>query len=241
MNLKNKVLPLLLASSLATMFPLSVLADQVKLEEGVPVRLKLLDTVSSGTNHEGDNVSFMVIDDIMAADGTTVLIKSGTPAWGSVSAVKERGRMGEKGELSLAVSGTKTIDGKKVPLRASVNRNGEGKLGSVIALSLIVTPLFLLMRGKDAKVPAGSQVNAYIDREVLVEVPSTSNTNAVTSVSATVKLPGGDAGTPAVPEYLQKYTDNDKTEALKALESLRGQGVLTQAEYETKKSALLKK
>lgn len=234
MQKRNKALASLLAFSISFALPFQVFADSLKLEEGEQVRLKLLDTLSSGTNHAGDSVAFQVIDDITAPDGT-VLIKAGTGAWGSVTNAEERGRMGEKGELSLAISGTKAVDGKKVALRASLNRDGKGKLGSVIALSLIVTPLFLLMRGKDAKIPAGSQLTAYIDREQFVEVQSLSKASPNSNdVSATVN---GQIAKPQTQSQLTQPALDPSQNNLKALEQLYKQGILTQKEFESKKKA----
>ncbi len=231
MNLKNRICASCVAISVFLMVPMMALAKEIKLEEGTPVRLKLLDTISSKSNHEGDSISFRVVDDITTADGKTVLIKSGAVAWGSVTEVQERGMVGSKGELSLSIEATKASDGKRVPLRASLHREGKGKLGTVVALSLIITPLFLFMRGKNAKVPAGTIINAYVDRDIMVAVADAPTPAQTAEATGTEN---------SVPVNLLHYTDSEVSESVKSLEQLRDQGVLTQKEFERKKESLLK-
>ena len=241
MLLRSKSLSIALATSLVMLTPMAALADLIKLEQGTPVRLKLIESVSSGRNKEGDSVSFQVAEDVLAQDDKTILIKEGTPAWGSVSMLQERALAGQKGEIALAVEGTKSIDGKKVPLRASLNRQGASKQGTTIALALCVSWLFVFMKGKDAQIPAGAPVTAYIDRDVLVDAkvePLDTASKTITTASAAVMNVPGD--TKAIPSYLQKYVDNgQQADAVKALEQLRSQGILTQLEFDTKKKALI--
>jgi hypothetical protein len=241
MIIQNKLLSLVLASTLGLTFPLTALAEQCKLEQGTALRLTLLDGVSSGRNKEGESVRFQVMDDVLASDEKTVLIKAGAPAWGTITLLQEHGMIGRKGEVSLSVEGAKAVDGKKVPLRANINRQGSSSLGAVVALSVIVTPLFLLMKGKDARLSAGVPLTAYVDKDVLVEVKTdTPITAAAVSEGAAMALTSTNAYPKAVPSYLSKYVDQgDQASTLKALEQLRAQGVLTQAEFDVKKQALL--
>lgn len=167
-----------LALVTALLVPTQALADTKKLEDGATVRLKLLDAISSGMNHEGDSVALRVVDDVMSDDESTVLIKAGTPAWGTVTGLEERGRLGAKGKLSLAIEATKAVDGKKVRLRANMSRDGKDQFGTVMALSVIICPLFLFMRGKDATVPAGTQITTYVDHEMNIAVASPINSVA---------------------------------------------------------------
>jgi len=246
--MQNKLMALALTAALGLSFPITALAESVKLQEGTAVRLTLLDGLSSGRNKEGDTVSLKVSDDILAEDNKTVLIKAGTPAWGAVSLLQPRGMVGQKGEIAFIVQGTKTVDGKKVQLRANLDRQGNAKLGTIVALSLIVSPLFLLMKGKDAQIPTGASVTAYVDKDVLVEAKTddaasiSAATNA-TNGPATVVNPSSKPEEPkSVPNYLQRYVENgEQTNSLKALEQLRTQGVLTQAEFEAKKKILVEK
>ncbi|MBX3076072.1 hypothetical protein KF728_21345 [Candidatus Obscuribacterales bacterium] len=262
MRRNNRFAAVCAISSIISSFPLSASAETLKLEEGTAVRLKLLDSISSGSNHQGDSVSFRVVDDVLGADEKTILIKAGTPAWGSISNLEERGHMGEKGQLSLSIEGTKSVDGKKIPLRAAVNRDGKAKLGTVIALSFIVTPLFLFMRGKDATIAAGTQVNTYVDRDMHVDVtavtsksvaqsePAALNVTAAVvspavaapeaSSSPNVSADSAETSTTTEPSPQAKATETVQDETA-ALDKLYQSGLLTKKEYATKLKALTKK
>lgn len=219
-------------------------SQEFNLEEGTPVRLKFLDTVSSGRNQAGDSIGFRVADDVYAEDGQTVLIKEGTPAWGTVSSVQSRGRVGRKGELGIMVEATRSVQGKRVPLRASLNRDGRDKLGTTVALGLIVTPLFLLMRGKDATISAGTPIQAYVDRDMQVQAapPEQSRTTRTSNTPAEKGVQANAGGKKEIPEYLKKYADEDdlkRQEALEALTRLQEQGLLSQEEYDAKRKQLM--
>jgi hypothetical protein len=161
----------LLAAMVLPFVPCASLADSFVLSEGTPVRLKLTQTLTSSKNKEGDPIHLKVIDDILDTEGETVLIQAGSDAWGTISEAIKKGRMGGKGELALTIDGAKAINQATVPLRATISREGHTKLGTVVALSVLVTPLFLLMRGKDAKILAGTPLSAYIDRDTRIALP----------------------------------------------------------------------
>lgn len=243
MNLKQKAIALALSSMVTDAFPLSALGEQFKVEEGTPIRLKLTESVSSSRNRPGDTINFQVADDVLAEDGSTVVIKAGALAWGTVAELEKRGMIGKKGELSITVDGTKAVDGKKVPLRANVSREGQSKLGTSVVMAALVPGglLWLLMKGKDAVLPAGTQISAYIDRNVVVNTVPTQvqdQTSAAVSIDSTQAQPAK-----AVPDYLKKYAEKDESasDALKALDQLKQQGLLTAEEYEAKKKVLTKR
>lgn len=141
------------------------------ITEGEKVSLETLDKLKAKNLNEGDVISFRVTDDVFAPDGKTVLIKAGTTAEGDVADIDKAGMLGQKGEMTIRVNSTKSINGDRVPLRANLNREGNSKVGTVIALTLLLTPLFLLMKGKEAEIPAGTKFKAYVDRETLVSIP----------------------------------------------------------------------
>lgn len=150
----------------------------VKLTEGTIVPLSLSESISSKTAAEGNRVSFEVVDDVLSEDGKQVLIKAGTVANGSITKLEKNGAFGKAGELAITIDKTRTVDGKRVPLKLSINKAGESKRGTSIGLAaigafVILWPLmfFLFKKGKDATLPAGTQLNAVVDRDVMVDFP----------------------------------------------------------------------
>jgi len=144
--------------------------SDVILENGTKIRMKLVDKVSSGLHKEGDEVNFIVAEDVRMGD--LVLIKEGARATGIVAELISRGRVGKAGKLTINLDYAKAVNGKKVPINGTINKKGEDKVFLSLGLTLIlaVLPVGLLIRGEEATLPAGYQVQARTDRDVKISV-----------------------------------------------------------------------
>jgi hypothetical protein len=166
----NKAVTLIIIMLLINLFvcPFSF-AREVILENGTRVRLKLVDKISSKLNNEGDEVNFLVTDDIKLVD--TVLIKEGTRATGIISELIPRGKIGKAGRLVVNLDSTKAVNGKRISLTGEIRRKGEDKMIFSIVISVFLSPICLLLRGTDAQLPAGYKYNARVDRDVILDLP----------------------------------------------------------------------
>ena len=153
----------------------SVLSAQappvLKVPDGTALRLSLTQELSSATNAVDDPVHFEVVEDVKVAG--LVAFPMGSTAVGHVVEVDPRRRMGRAGKLNFTVDHVKAPDGSNLRLRASSTRKGEDKTGTVIVGSVVLSPLFLIMRGKDITIPKGTEITAYIDgdREFALAAP----------------------------------------------------------------------
>jgi hypothetical protein len=143
----------------------------IKVSDATAVRLSLMEPLSSATNHENDPVRFEVNEDVKV--GGTVAIARGSAAVGHVVDVEPRKRMGRAGKLNFALDYVKAPDGSNLRLRSSTTKKGDDKTGTVIVGTVLISPLFLIMRGKDVDIPRGTEIMAYIDgdREVALSGP----------------------------------------------------------------------
>lgn len=151
--------------------PLPVKAMQsniVTVPDGTEIEVVTTGEISSKTAAENDPVEFKVNEDVKV--NNQVVIAKGTIVKGTVTESERSGRMGKSGRLNIRVESTTAVDGQKVKLRASKSGKGGDNTGSVIALSLLVSPLFLLKKGKEAKVKAGTKIKVFTDEEKKVEV-----------------------------------------------------------------------
>jgi hypothetical protein len=149
-------------------------AQRIRLEEGTQVRLKLLEPLTSATAKVGQVVSFEVLDEIRIGEG--LVIAEGAAAWGTIVEAEGKRFMGRAGKLALQIEYVKAVDGTKVPMRAS-NQTSQGK-GKGVATGVAVgatavffwpaAPLFLLMKGKQAEIPKGFHVTAFVDGDRLI-------------------------------------------------------------------------
>jgi len=145
----------------------------LKIQDATTVHLSLMESLNSGTNKVDDPVTFEVTEDIMA--GGAIAIPKGSTAVGHVVEVEPRKRLGRAGKLNFAIDNVKAPDGSNVRLRASSTRKGEDKTGTVVVGTVLLSPLFLIMRGKDVSIPKGTTVVAYVDgdREIsLIAAPA---------------------------------------------------------------------
>jgi PEGA domain len=146
--------PLIIIGSPAT-------AQTLKVPDGTILRLALLDSLSSATNQVDDPVHFEVTEDVKVGD--TVVLPKGTTAQGHVVEVEPKKRLGRSGKLNFSLDYARAPDGTNIRLRASSARKGEDKSGTVIVGTVLLSPLFLIMRGKDVTIPKGTTINAYVD------------------------------------------------------------------------------
>lgn len=98
-----------------------------------------------------------------------IAIAAGAAVKGIISSVRPAGRMGKAGSISIRVESTETVDAKRVRLRASKTQATDDKVGSVVAVSVIVSPLFLLKKGNDVAYQPGTRVTVYTDEKVDVQ------------------------------------------------------------------------
>ena len=167
------------------------------LEEETPVRLRLNRTISSADAHVGDTVDFEVLDDI-TVNGTLVIPKGGL-AFATVTEAQAKRRMARGGKLDINIDYVKLVSGDRAALRAVKDVKGGGHtggmVGGMVATSLIffpAAPFFLFMHGKDISIPKGTEITAYVNGDVRLDLakfqPTAPTQDAIASSPASAKL-----------------------------------------------------
>ncbi len=144
-------------------------AKEITLPDGTQFVVLTTEEISSKTASENDPVNFKVAEDVKIND--QVVIAKDTLVKGTVASVEQRGHLGKGGKLGLRVESATTVDGQKVRLRASKGKGDTGTVGSTIALSLLISPLFLLRRGNHAVIKPGTKITVFTDEEKKVKLP----------------------------------------------------------------------
>ncbi len=142
--------------------------DTITIPEGTEVRIRFNEKLSSETSIEGDVFSIQVEDDV-ELDGKTVIL-AGSRGKGEVTSARKKGFVGKAGELNICLTHIKVGD-KKVRIRANKSKVGDSKLGTSVALTLILGPLGLLKRGKDIAITEGQTILAFVDDDTVVPFP----------------------------------------------------------------------
>jgi hypothetical protein len=145
-------------------------AERGILQEGTPVRVQLLQSVSSASAHLGERVNFRTVEDVLI--NGTVVIPKGSPVAGNLTEASRRGHMGKSGKLNINIDYVRLPDGGELALRGVEGAKGSGHTravaGATIAAGLIcwpAAPVLLLIHGKNAVIPAGQQAIVYTDSD----------------------------------------------------------------------------
>ena len=133
---------------------------KITLKEGTDVPLKFAQDLTSKTAQEGDPVS-LVLDQALKV-GDIVVIKAGAKAVGTITHSKKAGMMGKAGELNMRLEYLLAED-NRVKLRGSKGKEGEGKEGATVALTVLFGPIGLIKHGKNVEIKSGAPLLAYLD------------------------------------------------------------------------------
>jgi len=140
------------------LFPHAAFAETVQVPAGTRVMLQTTSTISPATANVGDTIELTVINDVIV--GGKTVVKAGARATGEITNAKERGMIGIAAELGFVVRSCQAADGTTIMLTGNKFVKGKDKMVMSIGLALICCILFALMKGGDAMVPAGTQMDA---------------------------------------------------------------------------------
>jgi len=160
------------------------------LEDSIPVKMRINRTISSADSHVGDTVDFEVLQDI-SVNGILVIPKGGL-AYATVTEAQAKRRMGRAGKLDINIDYVKLVTGDKAALRAIKNVQGgshvAGMTAGIVATSLVffpAAPFFLFMHGKDITIPKGTEITAYVNGDMKLDIARFQPSAPVQSVAAT--------------------------------------------------------
>ena len=135
------------------------------LKDGTDVQLKFAQDLTSKTAAEGDPVSLVLDQDLKL--GEVVVIKAGAKAVGTITHSKKAGMMGKAGELNMRLEYLIAGD-SRVKLRGSKGKEGEGKEGATVALTVLFGPIGLIKHGKNVEIKSGTPLLAYLDENYTI-------------------------------------------------------------------------
>jgi PEGA domain len=145
------------------------------LLDGTPVKLRLGRTLSSAEVKTGDQVDFEVLEDVLV--DKTVVIPKGGVALATVTDAEHKKSMGRAGKLNVNIDSVRLVDGEKAALRATEGGKGGGHVGAMtgamVATSIVffpAAPLFLFIHGKDIVIPKGTEITAYVNGDMTLEM-----------------------------------------------------------------------
>ncbi len=145
------------------------------LLDGTPVKLRLSETMSSADAKVGQEVPFEVVEEVKVDD--VVVLPKGATAIGTVTDCNAKKSMGRAGKLNMNISYARLADQEKVALRATQDNKGGGHVGAmtgaIVATSIVffpAAPLFLFVHGKDITIPQGTEITAFVEGDMHLDM-----------------------------------------------------------------------
>lgn len=145
------------------------------LLDGTPVKLRLSETISSADAKVGQEIPFEVVEDISVDD--VVVLPKGATAIATVTEAEHKKSMGRAGKLNISISYARLKDQEKVALRAVKDSKGGGHVGAmtgaIVATSIVffpAAPLFLFIHGKDISIPQGTEITAFVEGDMHLDM-----------------------------------------------------------------------
>ncbi len=134
----------------------------VLLKEGTEMKLKLRDKITSKTAVEGDSVNLILDQDLKV--GEITVARAGSVAVGTISHASKAGMLGRPGDLGLRLDYLKADD-SSVRLRGTKGKQGKGKEGTAVALTVLLGPIGLIKHGRNAEFKEATPLVAYVDQD----------------------------------------------------------------------------
>ena len=135
-------------------------SEKLVLKEGADVNLKFSQDLSSKTATEDDPVNLVLDQDLKIGD--IVIAKAGAKAVGTITHAKKAGMMGKAGELNMRLQYL-IVGDTRLKLRGTKGKEGQGKEGTTVALTVLFGPIGLIKHGKNVDIKEGTPLLAYTD------------------------------------------------------------------------------
>jgi hypothetical protein len=145
------------------------------LQDGTAIKLRLAENLTSATAKVGQQVSFEVIEEV-DVEGVPV-IAQGAQALATVTTAETKKSMGRGGKLDVNIDSVRLVDGGKAMLRATEGGKGGGHVGAMtgamVGTAIVffpAAPLFLFIHGKDITIPKGTEVTAFVQGDMKLDM-----------------------------------------------------------------------
>lgn len=163
----------------------AVATTNATLRAGTPVALRLMEEITTKKKAARVGQRFMMeVAENVQVNGVTV-IPVGTPAWGEITNVRNKGMWGKSGKLDARLLYVR-VNGRQIRLTGSFDDKGVTGTGGVVASVALIPLAGFFVTGTSAMLPKGGAVGGFIDEDVELAF-----SNAAT---APMQIP-----TPAVP------------------------------------------
>ena len=146
-----------------------VRAETIRLADGTPITIRLLQELKSGRNKQGEAVRLRAAERISAQG--QALVEAGAQASGMVTQSKGAKMLGKAGKIDFDARWVEAVDGSRIALRSVINKKGKSSEAWVIGATILLAWPAMFFRGSNITVPEGFEFIAYVDGNFEVKAP----------------------------------------------------------------------
>jgi hypothetical protein len=149
-----------------TSAPIAEIAtENAVLRAGTPVALRLLEEITTKNKSARVGQRFTLeVADAVEVNGVQV-IPVGTPAWGEMTGVRNKGMWGKSGKLDARLLYLR-VNGRQIRLTGSFDDKGVTGTAGVVGAVAFVPLAGFFTTGTSATFPKGGAINGFIDEDV---------------------------------------------------------------------------
>jgi len=150
---------------LTTMLFFTVVSQaQQKILEGTPIKVKIINEISSRKSQVGDVVFFKLLENFMV--DSLILIDTTAEVIGEVIEAEKARSLGRPGKLDFTINTVKTVDGQYINLRATAKKiTGKNRTGGVVTAAVLLAPVALFIKGKDVTIEKDKEFLVFVDKD----------------------------------------------------------------------------
>lgn len=142
-----------------------VAATNAVLRAGTPIQLRMMEEVTTKKKAARVGQRFQLEVAAPVEVNGVVVIPTGSPAWGEITTVRNKGMWGKSGKLEARLLFVR-VNGRQIRLTGAFDDKGvTGTAGVVGAVAFVPVAGFFLT-GTSARLPMGGEVGGFIDEDV---------------------------------------------------------------------------
>jgi hypothetical protein len=155
------------------------------LRGGAQVRVSFINeiTTEDKASKVGDRPRLEVAENVVV-DGITVIPK-GTPVTGELTAIRNKGMWGKSGKIEGRVLNM-SLNGRTIRMSGAFDDKGVTGTAGVVAAVALVPIVGFFVTGTSARIPANSQLSAYVDEDIVFTVTPVSSPEPIRATAPVI-------------------------------------------------------
>jgi hypothetical protein len=142
------------------------------LRAGTPVQLRLMEEVTTKKKAAKVGQRFMLEVAAPVEVNGVVVVPAGTPAWGEITEVRNKGMWGKSGKLTARLLYLR-VNGRQIRLTGTFDDKGVTGTAGVVGAVALVPVVGFFVTGTSAVFPMKGSVGAFIDEDVQLAIADT--------------------------------------------------------------------